>query len=860
MPDVSHLQRHAPLYVSFSAEHAESSMRKKHRRNCAREKGKPPEMEQKTLAILEYDKIIEQLSSFATSEEGKNLCRKLKPDTSFKKIRLWQKNTADARNRIRLKGTSLSFRGVRNVGESLKRLEVGASLSGAELISISGVLTVAGRAKQYGKISGQDTGKQHAEEETEQEDSLTELFSFLEPLSQVNQEIKRCLISEDEVADDASPGLFAVRRKIKQTADRIHDSLSGLLNSYRDYLTDAVVTQRDGRYCLPVKAEYKSKVPGMVHDASSTGLTLFIEPMLIVKLNNDLRELAQEEQREVEKVYESLSSQLSPYCRELADDVKYLRVLDMIFAKALYAAELDAAEPQFSADRSIDLKEARHPLIAKDKVVPIDLRLGKEFDLLVITGPNTGGKTVSLKTTGLLTLMGQAGLQIPAAEGSILGIFDDIYADIGDEQSIEQSLSTFSAHMTNIVHILGAADAHSLCLFDELGSGTDPTEGAALAMAILNFLHNMQTRTVATTHYSEIKVYALQTKGVENACCEFDVATLRPTYRLLIGVPGKSNAFAISKRIGLPDYIIEDAKKYIEAEDENFEDVIQKLNDDRLQMEKSRADIESYKAEMEVLRERIRKKEARIDENREKILRDAKTEAQRILKEAKDTADQAVRSINRLKGQAGLSAGQDAEAARERLRAGIRKNETGAALPQKGPARPVSPKKLQIGDGVRVPKMGGMTGTVSTLPDKDGNVFVQLGIMKSKVNVRELELLQESTVNGPGLSGGSGQAKRGFGKPAANSQMRSFSPKSMSVKPEVNLIGMTTDEAVPVMEKYLDDAYLAHLQNVRVVHGRGTGALKKAVHARLKKLPYVESFRLGEFGEGDTGVTIVTFK
>ena len=809
-------------------------------------------MEEKVLKILEYDKIIARLSEFASSEAGRALCLKLKPDRDIRKIRVWQKNTADARERIRLAGTSLSFRGVKEVGESLKRLEVGGALSISELLAISSVLTVAARAKQHDRSGADARGAAVAEQESG--DSLSEFFGFLEPLSSVNNEIKRCILSEEDLADDASPGLFSVRRKLKQTADRIQDSLSGLLNSYRDYLTDAVVTQRDGRYCLPVKAEYKSKVPGMVHDASSTGLTLFIEPMMIVKLNNDIRELLAEEKKEIEKVLEQLSESLAPYGKAIGDDVKYLRVLDMIFAKALYAQELDATEPQFNSERRIDLKQARHPLIARDRVVPIDLRLGGDFDLLVITGPNTGGKTVSLKTTGLLTLMGQAGLQIPAGEGSELGVFDDVYADIGDEQSIEQSLSTFSAHMTNIVRILDKADARSLCLFDELGSGTDPTEGAALAMAILGFLHNMKTRTVATTHYSEIKIYALQTEGVENACCEFDVATLRPTYRLLIGVPGKSNAFAISKRIGLPDYIIEDAKKRLASEDERFEDVIQKLNDDRLQMEKNRAEIESYKAEIETLRGRIRQKEARLDENRDKILRDAKAEAQRILRDAKDTADAAIRNLNKLsvKGVgAGKTGATKAEAEREKLRAGIKKNDAGAALPLKGPAHPVSPKKLHIGDGVKVMSMGGMNGTVSTLPDKDGNVFVQLGIMKSKVNVRDLELLKEGTVSGPGYAPKGGT--KGGGRV-------SFSPKALDVKPEVNLIGKTTDEAIPEMEKYLDDAYLAHLQTVRVVHGRGTGALKKAVHARLRKLPYVADFRLGEFGEGDTGVTIVTFK
>ncbi|MDO4438072.1 MAG: endonuclease MutS2 [Eubacteriales bacterium] len=802
-------------------------------------------MEKKTLKILEYDKIRELLKAHASSESGKKLCTEIMPETDIKKIKEAQRNTSDARNRIRLKGSSVSFRGAKDVGEALKRLEIGGGLSIAELMSVSSLLTVAARAKQFDRSSCTDGDE-------EKTDSLSELFEGLEPLTPVNQEIKRCILSEDEIADDASHELYSIRTRMKHTSDKIHSSMQGLLNSCRDYLTDAVITQRDGRYCLPVRAEYKAKVPGMVHDASSTGLTLFIEPMLIVKLNNDLRELYTDEKKEIERILERLSSQLTPYISEIADNVRRLSVLDMIFAKALFANELDASEPEFTENRCIDLKAARHPLIPKDKVVPIDVRLGDGFDLLVITGPNTGGKTVSLKTTGLLTLMGQAGMHIPAMYGSKLGVFDDVYADIGDEQSIEQSLSTFSAHMTNIVHILDKADSHSLCLFDELGSGTDPTEGAALAMAILNFLHNMKTRTVATTHYSEIKVYALQTEGVENACCEFDVATLRPTYRLLIGVPGKSNAFAISKRLGLPEYIIEDARKYIEAEDESFEDVIQKLNDDRLQMEKNKEEIESYKKEIEILRGRIRKKEEKIDENRDKILRDAKQEAQKILKDAKDTADKAIRNINKIASKQGTVVGAEVEAEREKLRAGIKKNESGAALKIKGPSKPVSAKKIQIGDGVRVMSMGGMTGTISSLPDRNGNVFVQMGIMKSKVNIKDIELAQEETVTAT-IQNISMSPKKSNGS-------RSFAPKAMSVKPEVNLIGLTTDEAIPVMEKYLDDAYLAHLDNVRIVHGRGTGALKKAVHADLKRLPYVKSFRLGEFGEGDTGVTIVTFK
>ena len=800
-------------------------------------------MEEKALKILEFDKVIEQLAAFATSEAGRGLCRKIKPDTDPKRIRTWQQNTSDAKDRIRLKGSSLSFRGVKEIGDSLKRLEIGSALSIPELLAVSSVLTVAARAKAYDRSQG-------GEEEEERRDSLSEYFSFLEPLTPVNNEIRRCIISEEEVADDASPGLSRVRRRMKQTADQIHSGMAGLLNSYRDYLTDAVITQRDGRYCLPVKAEYKSRVPGMVHDSSSTGLTLFIEPMAIVKLNNDLRELLVEEKKEIEAVLSALSASLAEHVYEISENIRYLKKLDMIFAKALFSGEIEGTEPVFSRDRRINIRRARHPLIPKDRVVPIDLRLGEDFDLLVITGPNTGGKTVSLKTAGLLTLMGQAGLHIPAEEGSVLGIFQEVYADIGDEQSIEQSLSTFSAHMKNIVHILDKADSNSLCLFDELGAGTDPTEGAALAMAILGFLHNMQTRTIATTHYSELKVYALQTEGVENACCEFDLETLRPTYRLLIGIPGKSNAFAISRKLGLPQYIIDEAKKHIEAEDESFEDLIQKLNDDRVQAEKSRRETESYQKEIDELRQRIRKKESRLDESREKILREARNEAARILKEAKDTADSTIRSLNRLSAAGGGNINAEAEAQREKLRKELKKNESGTASRQKGPAQPVSPKKLKLGDGVRVLTMGGMTGTVSSLPDQDGNIFVQLGIMKSKVNVRDIELLKEASVTGPGYET----------KQKAGRSRTAFSPKSFSVSPEVNLIGMTTDEAIPVMDKYLDDAYLAHLEQVRVVHGRGTGALKKAVHAHLKRLGYVKDFRLGEYGEGDTGVTIVTFK
>lgn len=796
-------------------------------------------MEEKTLKILEYDKIIERLAEHASSDAGREFCLKLKPSSSYRHISEWQRNTTDACTRIRLSGSTVSFRGVKDITDTLKRLDIGGVLSCAELLRVSSVLTVSDRAKRFDSY------------DDEHEDSLSEMFSMIEPLTGINRSIQNAIPDEDTVSDDASPGLFNVRQKIKRTEASIHDTMAAKLSSCRDYLTDAVITQRDGRWCLPVKSEYKSKVPGMVHDASSTGLTLFIEPMAVVSLNNELRELAVEEQREIEKVLTALSESLMPYTDTINDNIKILKKLDMIFAKALFSAEINGTEPKFSRDRSIDLKEARHPLIDPKKVVPVNVRLGSDFDLLIVTGPNTGGKTVSLKTTGLLTLMAQSGLHIPAADGSVMGIYDNVYADIGDEQSIEQSLSTFSAHMTNTVHILEKADSHSLCLFDELGSGTDPTEGAALGIAILDFLHNMKANTMATTHYAEIKVYALETPGVENACCEFDVETLKPTYRLLIGVPGKSNAFAISERLGLPSYIIDEAKQRINAENENFEELIKKLNEDKIGAEKAREDADKYRAEAEALRNRLKSKEERLETNRDKILEDARNEAQRILREAKETADSAIKNINKLKS---VEDHAKAERERERIRKNLKESGSKQIIGEKGPSRPVSPKKLQIGDIVRVMPMGGVTGTVSTLPDKDNNVFVQIGFMKSKVNVSDIEYVQAAQKEQTAVRGATGSSLSGGKK------SKSFAPKAMSVSPEVNLIGMTTDEAKPVLEKYLDDAYVAHINQVRVVHGRGTGALKNMVHGYLKKLKYVDSYRLGVFGEGDSGVTIVTFK
>ena len=835
-------------------------------------------MNQKALKTLEYTKIITQLESHAASPLGKSLCQELSPSSDLEEIRTRQAQTTDAVNRVRLKG-SVSFSGLREIGGSLKRLEIGSSLSIPELLSISSVLTVASRAKAYGRrdtedppvftprFPGQKPPKQ-AEVAEYVPDSLDPLFQSIEPLTPLNNEIKRCILSEDEIADEASPGLSRVRRSIKAAADHIHTQLNSILNSHRTYLQDAVITMRDGRYCLPVKAEYKNQVSGMVHDQSATGSTLFIEPMAIVKLNNEIRELEIQEQKEIEAVLASLSNEAAPHIEELRLNMELLAQLDFIFAKAALSRQYRCSAPVFNDKGRIHIKDGRHPLLDPQKVVPINIWLGKDFDLLIVTGPNTGGKTVSLKTVGLFTLMGQAGLHIPAWEGSELAVFDEVFADIGDEQSIEQSLSTFSAHMTNIVSILQQADSRSLCLFDELGAGTDPTEGAALAIAVLSFLHNMKCRTMATTHYSELKVFALTTPGVENACCEFSVETLQPTYRLLIGIPGKSNAFAISKKLGLPDFIIEDAKSHLEAKDESFEDLLASLETSRVTIEKEQEEIRSYKEEIAQLKSRLTQKEERLDERKDKLIRNASEEAQRILREAKETADQTIREINRLASESGV--GKELEAQRAKLREQIKKTDDKLAVKAKGPSQPISPKKLKIGDGVKVLSMN-LKGTVSTLPDAKGDLFVQMGILRSRVNIRDLELIREDDISatlGDGSSrtyGGTAagsKAKKTFsqakGNGSGSGQIRMS--KSFSVGTEVNLIGMTTDEAVPAMEKYLDDAYLAHMPSVRVVHGRGTGALKNACHKRLRQLKYVKDFRLGEFGEGGTGVTIVTFK
>lgn len=794
-------------------------------------------MNEKVLHTLEYNKILDQLTEYAFSADARSRCQKLRPITDRAQIEQLQQQTSDALSRL-FKYGSLSFSGVTDIRDSLKRLEIGGALSAIELLRVCSLLESAKRAKAFARSQ---------EDNDQPDDSLTGLFAGIEPLTPLYDEIRRCILSEDEIADDASSTLHSIRRSMRGMNDKIRAQMNSMINNTttRSYLQDTVITMRDGRYCLPVKAEAKSLVPGMIHDQSSTGSTLFIEPMAVVNLNNEYKELQLREQEEIEVILAGLSNLTASYATQLLADYELLTELDFIFARAAFAQTYNGVAPLFNDDGRIHIRKGRHPLLDPKKVVPIDVRLGEDFCLLIVTGPNTGGKTVSLKTVGLLTLMGQSGLHIPASERSELGIFDEVFADIGDEQSIEQSLSTFSSHMVNIIRILEQVDDRSLVLFDELCAGTDPTEGAALAISILSKLHLYGARIMATTHYSELKVYALSTPGVENACCEFDVATLSPTYRLLIGIPGKSNAFAISEKLGLPTDLITDAKGRISKSEGDFEDLIADLEKSRSTIEREQLEINQYKAEIESLKEKLEQKQERLDSSRDKILREANEQAYNILKEAKDVADETIRNFNKY-GKAGAPV-SEMEKERTRLRGKMDKAAQKMSEQKKAsvPNHNV-PKKLRIGDSVKVISMN-LKGTVHSLPNARGDLYVQMGILRSLVNINDLILLEEDAAPGT----------KKFQKTSAGKIKMS---KSASVSTEINLIGKTTDEAIPLLDKYLDDAYLAHLPSVRIVHGKGTGALRNAVQAHLKRLKYVKSFHLGEFGEGDAGVTIAEFK
>ncbi|MEE0375032.1 MAG: endonuclease MutS2 [Lachnospiraceae bacterium] len=797
-------------------------------------------MNDKALRILEYHKIINLLIDKATSLPGKEVCKKLTPMTELAAIEEAQQQTADAFTRL-IKGGRIHFSDNKDISFSLKSLEIGSNLSASELLKIASSLACAGRARSYART----------ERDEEIADSLNPLFEELEPLTPLQNEINRCIISEEEIADDASPNLKHIRRSINQTNDKIHSQLTNMVNtSYRTYLQDAVITMRNNRYCIPVKSEYKGNVPGMVHDQSSTGSTLFIEPAAIVSLNNQLKELALQEKEEIEVILATLSASCSEHIAALSHNLKLLTQLDFIFAKAGLAIDMNASRPLFNNEHYIQIRKGRHPLLDKKKVVPIDITLGKDFDLLIVTGPNTGGKTVSLKTVGLFTLMGQSGLHIPALDRSELSVFTEVYADIGDEQSIEQNLSTFSAHMTNTISILEHADENSLCLFDELGAGTDPTEGAALAIAILKHLHDRSIRTMATTHYSELKVFALTTSYVENACCEFDVETLRPTYRLLIGIPGKSNAFAISSKLGLSNEIIESAKQHISEEDESFEDLLADLENSRKTIEKERAEIESYKQEISSLKDKLTQKQERLDAQKDRILKEANEEARQILQDAKDVADETIRNFQ--KYNTGTSM-KEMEKARTKVRDKISEKNSKISQQAANPTHKIlKPSQIKPGDMVKVVSMG-LKGTVSSMPDAKGDMFVQCGIIRSKVNIKDLVLINEDAMpNNP--------YKKQTARTTRSNTSRIGASKTSTFSMEINLLGKTVDEAISELDKYLDDAYLSHAPSVRIVHGKGTGALRAAVQRYLKSVSYVKSFHLGEYGEGDAGVTIAEFK
>ena len=791
-------------------------------------------MNQKTLTKLEYNKIIALLEEQASSFRGKQLCRRLKPITDLERINTYQEQTAAAFTRIIKKGRP-SFGDASPVEESVKRLEVGAALGSGELLRICKLLQNAGRIKSYGRHDTQE----------DLSDCLDIYFEQLEPLTLLTNEIERCIISEEEISDDASSTLKHIRRSIGGINDKVHATLTGLVNgSLRTYLQDPIITMRGDRYCIPVKAEYRSQVKGMIHDQSSTGSTLFIEPMAVVKLNNDLKELYAKEQEEIQVILARLSSDTAEYIEEIRTDYRILTDLDFIFARGQLALSMNGSRPVLNKEGRIRIREGRHPLLDSRTVVPITVSLGEDFSLLIITGPNTGGKTVSLKTVGLFTLMGQAGLHIPAADRSELAVFHQVYADIGDEQSIEQSLSTFSSHMTNIVSFLQDVDEHSLVLFDELGAGTDPTEGAALATAILAYLHDRDIRTMATTHYSELKVYALSTPGVENACCEFDVESLKPTYRLLIGIPGKSNAFAISGKLGLPDYIIEDAKTRLSEQDVSFEDLLTDLESSKRTIEKEREEIQAYKREVESLKTQTKQKQERLDEQRERIIREANEKANAILREAKEMADETMKNFRKF-GKENVSAAE-MEKERERLRKKIQDTSAAASMKTQKQKKAYKPSDFKLGESVKVLSMN-LTGTISSLPDSRGNVTVQMGILRSQVNISDLEIIEEQNPYTP-----KNMKRTGSGKIKMS--------KSLSVSPEINLLGKTVDEAVAELDKYLDDAVLSHLSTVRIVNGKGTGALRKGIHEYLRRQKHIKSYHLAEYGEGDAGVTIVELK
>ena len=793
-------------------------------------------MNEKALHILEYEKIMARLEPYASSAQAKAMCLALKPSTDLVEIRERQTQTKDALSRIYKRG-NVSFSGLIDIRPSLKLLEIGSTLDTKELLTIASLLALTEQVQEYGSTEDEDL----------MSDSLQGIFDSLCPIHSLLMEIRRCIAAENEITDEASAKLKEIRRNKKLVNQNIHSKLASIVNSStnKNMLQDTIVTMRNGRYCIPVKVEHRSSFPGMIHDQSSTGSTLFIEPMAVVQMNNQLKELDMQELAEIERILSILSENASFHKDNLYDNYMLLTKLDFIFARGKYAKSYDGSEPIFNEDGIIEIKLGRHPLLDPKTVVPINFRMGEDYNMLIITGPNTGGKTVSLKTVGLLTLMGQAGLHIPAFEGSRLSVFEEVFADIGDEQSIEQSLSTFSSHMTNIVNILNQADYRSLVLLDELCGGTDPQEGAALAMSILTYLHKLDVPTMATTHYSELKGFALSEEGIENACCEFDINTLSPTYKLLIGIPGKSNAFAISQKLGLDPHIIENAKDQLDDSVQDFESLLAELEKTKLEIEEERNHIEAMKQEARELSESLKQKKEDIKAKREEMLRQAREEAHEIVTNAKTMADDAIRKFHGWEKQTGVHTNKKMEETRSKLGKEMRDLEGKLSYRGSGKKGSHVASDFHIGDDVFVHTFS-LEGTVKTLPNAKGEITVQMGLLQSQVNIKDCEILkkQKQAPEKPKHSVGGG---KGINKAA-------------HISSDINLLGKTVDEAVAELDKYLDDAYLAGLNQVTIVHGKGTGALRKGIHTYLKRQSHVKSFRLGVFGEGEAGVTIVEFK
>jgi len=793
-------------------------------------------MNEKVFSTLEFNKITRELTALAVSPMAKELAEALSPSYDIYEIKQHQKETSEAETMLMRKG-DMPLGGFREIRPQVKRVSMGGNLGIAELLNIGSFLYACRRAKNYSVN----------ENKNEVYENIGPLFDALCEAPKLEKEIERSILSETEISDEASQGLKSVRREIAVSNDRIKEHLNGIINSsaYRTMLQDYVITIRNDRYCVPVKSEYRNSFPGMVHDQSNTGSTLFIEPLSVVQLNNRIKELQSKEKEEIDKILQKLSQQVFENIDIITANLDIMTRLDFIFAKGKLSIAMKATEPLFNDKGFINLKKARHPLLDVKTVVPINIYLGGDFTTLLITGPNTGGKTVALKTLGLFQLMGQAGLHIPALDNSELAVFDEVFADIGDEQSIEQNLSTFSAHMKNIVYILENITDNSLVLFDELGAGTDPVEGAALAMSIISSLKARNIRTAVTTHYSELKVYAISTDGVENASCEFDVESLRPTYRLLIGIPGKSNAFAISKRLGLSDDIISGAQEFIGKEDAKFEDVITDLEISKKSVVIEQEKAEQYRLEAEKLKKEVEQQREKIEQQKEKILSKAKDDARTIYQKAKEEADSIIKEMNRdareRAGQEKLNSSR--RVIKEKLEnASTEANRTLAK--RKKSLKPVD--KLSIGDTVYIVSFD-QHGTVLSVPDSNKDVFVQIGMMKVKVPLSEL-VFDDFSINEKQET-----QKRGFSTAAR-------SGKSMNIKSELDIRGQTVEEGVGNADKYIDDAFLAGLSQVMIIHGKGTGVLRAAIQQFLSQNSHVKSYRYGKYGEGETGVTVVELK